>query len=264
MIQDAQEPNSNELKQFSENFSLYLRAQQRRESHKPGDVDDMADCDMQMYAKQCSYWYEKLNPKEKLLADALKSAHDNTVVFVNEDKCKHYFGCCPVCLETDGFINIGPDHYFICREHKKYWFIGSNLFDCWRDQEDKEEENRKLLEGFEGVANDDTHGCKCPGGWGDFHRENKRRMSALQLQYKKADICKIIGEFVPLSKCGQQSFIGDCPFCYAKESFIVGLGGRGYHCLSCASAGDVFIFMRKIQEAMGWQGAEMDVEEIPF
>jgi len=42
-----------------------------------------------------------------------------------------YFGLCPVCHKTDGYINIGRAHWFLCEAHKTKWFIGENLFSSW-------------------------------------------------------------------------------------------------------------------------------------
>jgi hypothetical protein len=43
---------------------------------------------------------------------------------MNED----YFGVCPTCGSNDGFLIIGRDHWFICKEHRVKWLVGSNLF----------------------------------------------------------------------------------------------------------------------------------------
>ena len=55
-----------------------------------------------------------------------------------------YFGLCPVCLHTDGYINIGKDHWFFCKEHKAKWRAGSNLFSAWRDE--TEDSQRKIFD----------------------------------------------------------------------------------------------------------------------
>ena len=44
------------------------------------------------------------------------------------------FGLCPVCHETDGFLNIGRDHWFCCHAHRTRWHAGSNLFSGWKDE----------------------------------------------------------------------------------------------------------------------------------
>ncbi len=46
----------------------------------------------------------------------------------------HPFGGCPGCGNTDGYLNDGPDHWFVCHRHKTKWRAGSNLFSGWRDE----------------------------------------------------------------------------------------------------------------------------------
>lgn len=53
----------------------------------------------------------------------------------------HYFGLCPYCRNTDGYINIGKGHWFFCKEHKVKWWVGSNLFSGWEEQTEKEQED---------------------------------------------------------------------------------------------------------------------------
>ena len=43
-----------------------------------------------------------------------------------------YFGLCPRCHWTDGYINLGCDQWFYCRRHRTKWCSGSNLLDSWR------------------------------------------------------------------------------------------------------------------------------------
>jgi len=62
--------------------------------------------------------------------------------------CGGYFGLCPVCHKTDGYLNIGQSHWFYCKEHKKRWCEGSNLFDSWRDQTEQEQRRRYDEIGF--------------------------------------------------------------------------------------------------------------------
>jgi hypothetical protein len=49
------------------------------------------------------------------------------------DNRNGYFGLCPTCGQTDGYLNIERDHYFVCHEHKLCWIAGSNLFSAWRE-----------------------------------------------------------------------------------------------------------------------------------
>jgi hypothetical protein len=62
------------------------------------------------------------------------------------------FGGCPVCGKTDGYLNIGRDHWFVCHAHEKRWLIGSNLFSGWKEEtEAKWAANAALLEGYEKI-----------------------------------------------------------------------------------------------------------------
>jgi len=40
----------------------------------------------------------------------------------------HCFGVCPECHKTDGYLNVGNNHVFICETHKTAWCVGANLF----------------------------------------------------------------------------------------------------------------------------------------
>ena len=55
-----------------------------------------------------------------------------------------YFGLCPTCHKDDGYLNVGRTHWFYCKEHKKRWCVGSNLFSSWRDE--TEEQQRKFYD----------------------------------------------------------------------------------------------------------------------
>ena len=56
------------------------------------------------------------------------------------------FGGCPQCGGTDGYLNVGPFHWFICDQHRTRWLPAHNLFADWRDEsEDIWEANRQKL-----------------------------------------------------------------------------------------------------------------------
>jgi hypothetical protein len=57
-----------------------------------------------------------------------------------------YFGLCPHCRNTDGYINISKNRWFICAEHKMMWFVGINLFSSWKDQTG--DEQRRIYSEF--------------------------------------------------------------------------------------------------------------------
>jgi hypothetical protein len=66
-----------------------------------------------------------------------------------EVKTSHYFGGCPQCGETDGFVNVGRAHWFTCDEHRTAWCIGSNLFSGWREETDEIwDKNAEKLKGY--------------------------------------------------------------------------------------------------------------------
>lgn len=60
-----------------------------------------------------------------------------------------YFGGCPFCGRSDGYMNIGADHYGSCETHKTKWYFGSNLFSCWRHETDEDwRRNEDILEDY--------------------------------------------------------------------------------------------------------------------
>lgn len=61
----------------------------------------------------------------------------------------NYFGVCPVCGWTDGYLNDGPDHWFVCDEDLTKWYIGTNLFSDWKEETDQQRQHSKhLLSGY--------------------------------------------------------------------------------------------------------------------
>lgn len=63
-----------------------------------------------------------------------------------------YFGACPVCEQSDGYMNVGRHHYFVCHTHRKKWCAGSNLLSGWREEPASvHEENAAQLEAYEKV-----------------------------------------------------------------------------------------------------------------
>jgi hypothetical protein len=45
-----------------------------------------------------------------------------------------YFGGCPICRMTNGYLNSGSEHWFVCDVHRVKWCVASNLFSGWREQ----------------------------------------------------------------------------------------------------------------------------------
>jgi hypothetical protein len=59
-----------------------------------------------------------------------------------------YFGGCPLCGRTDGYINMAA-HWFVCDNHRTRWFIGTNLFSSWKNETEADwERGRQKLESY--------------------------------------------------------------------------------------------------------------------
>ena len=64
-----------------------------------------------------------------------------------------YFGGCPVCRQTDGYMNVGRTHWFVCDTHRTKWCIGMNLFSSWHEEtEDEWRINEKKLQSYREVT----------------------------------------------------------------------------------------------------------------
>lgn len=59
---------------------------------------------------------------------------------------------CPECERTDGYLNIGANHWGLCDQHKTCWAIGCNLFSGWQEEdEERWRANEELLQEYEEV-----------------------------------------------------------------------------------------------------------------
>jgi len=59
------------------------------------------------------------------------------VLQFRQPKEESYWGDCPKCGSSDGYLNIGRDHWFRCDEHKVAWCVGSNPFSSWQEENDE-------------------------------------------------------------------------------------------------------------------------------
>jgi hypothetical protein len=86
------------------------------------------------------------------------TANDNSDDFEGESpapaqkELNPYFGGCPTCHTTDGYLNAGRGHWFVCDEHQVMWYVGSNLFSSWqRETEEEQRAKWSRIENFEEV-----------------------------------------------------------------------------------------------------------------
>ncbi len=75
------------------------------------------------------------------------------VIPIPEIQYSKHCGVCPICNKTDGFVNLGKEHWFICRDHKTKWFVGVNLFEGWENQTVAQAQSiEMLLNGYKEVV----------------------------------------------------------------------------------------------------------------
>ena len=56
------------------------------------------------------------------------------------------FGGCPECGGQDGYVNEGPNHWFVCLRHKVRWWLAHGVFNSWRYETEAEwKRNSELL-----------------------------------------------------------------------------------------------------------------------
>lgn len=86
------------------------------------------------------------------LAGRLINRHTDTYPDVDLALDDQRFGVCPQCYRTDGYLNVGRNHWFVCDSHKTKWCIGSNLFSSWKEEsEETWRENAAKLKDYEEV-----------------------------------------------------------------------------------------------------------------
>lgn len=66
-------------------------------------------------------------------------------IVLDELRQNYYFGCCK-CGHCHRVRNIGSDHWYYCDNCKFKWYVGSNLFNTWKEEnEDIWKENYNYL-----------------------------------------------------------------------------------------------------------------------
>jgi hypothetical protein len=53
---------------------------------------------------------------------------------VLELNAQPHFGDCPKCKSNDGHINVGRDHWFVCKKHRVKWKGGHDMFPDWKNE----------------------------------------------------------------------------------------------------------------------------------
>jgi hypothetical protein len=79
----------------------------------------------------------------------------NDLLSPNRMTGKPCFGGCPEpgCGQTDGYLNAGASHWFVCSQHQTRWCAGTNLFSDWKDEsEDQQPQAFALIEHFREVS----------------------------------------------------------------------------------------------------------------
>jgi hypothetical protein len=52
-----------------------------------------------------------------------------------------HFGRCPDCGEPGLCLNVERAHWFVCRHHRRKWYVGANLFSAWKYEDESVWEN---------------------------------------------------------------------------------------------------------------------------
>lgn len=65
---------------------------------------------------------------------------------------EHYFGGCPACGRSAGYMNVRSEHWFVCDVHRTKWCAGDGLFSDWTSESSRDwKRNAARLEKYEEV-----------------------------------------------------------------------------------------------------------------
>lgn len=82
-------------------------------------------------------------------AQALDKTIDEMIREQDEEEAKKQWGVCPECGDTDGYLNVGRTHWFVCHEHRIAWNVGEGIFSTWRDETvETNERNAAIIESY--------------------------------------------------------------------------------------------------------------------
>lgn len=51
------------------------------------------------------------------------------------DNAVDYFGACPVCGRSDGYLNVYCEHWFVCHAHQRKWEVKAGTFPTWERED---------------------------------------------------------------------------------------------------------------------------------
>ena len=84
---------------------------------------------------------------------------------MSEITTDEYFGGCPECGDSSGYLNVGRDHWAVCDEHRTAWNFGANLFSSWHEETENDwrrnEAKLKTYRVVEPVRPDITNCPRC-------------------------------------------------------------------------------------------------------
>lgn len=105
----------------------------------------------------------------------LKKLRNERELKLKKLRHENYFGNCSVCGRDNRCLNIGKAHYYVCHKHKKKWYVGSNLFSSWRDENEKIwKKNAKKIHKYDEID-------------GEEWRDNKIKKIDEEIRDKEAD-----------------------------------------------------------------------------
>ena len=61
------------------------------------------------------------------------------------------YGLCPQCLASDGYLNVGAYHFFVCDLHMVRWQTTAHVLDWEHEDRAKWEANADKLEAYKEV-----------------------------------------------------------------------------------------------------------------